>query len=92
MNQKEKIMILALIEKAKSEERIKLKGHSYLKEVRFIFEDVTIGDKTYFYSWVAHTTNNRIVFPMASVHNVKFFKTLKGAKRNFIKNYIPTVI
>lgn len=54
---------------------------SAFKTVRFTYDD-TLG-----YTWVAQTKHDyvRNVWPMRTVHDVKFFKTLSGAKRNFIK-------
>ncbi len=40
------------------------------------------------YSWSAHYDNWRNVFPMKDANYVKEFKTLNGAKRNFIKSYL----
>ena len=39
------------------------------------------------FSWTSYT-GWRTTFPMESSNYVKYFKTLKGAKRNFIKNYV----
>lgn len=83
------------INNAKLDERIDLGkyNHSYLSEVRF--EQTPMTSLYYetrgLYSWVAHTNSmysHRTVFPMKNTTYVKFFKTLKGAKRNFIKSYI----
>lgn len=40
------------------------------------------------YSWVAQKDGYWGIFPMKNGEYVKFFKTLAGAKRNFIKRYI----
>lgn len=43
-------------------------------------------DKELGYSWCAGSkTSSRSIRPMASQYNIKFFKTLAGAKKNFIK-------
>jgi len=43
-------------------------------------------DATLGYTWMASSKTRAMnVYPMASTNNVKFFKTLAGAKRNFIK-------
>jgi len=76
-------------------EQINLKelGHNYLEYVRFeSYENSTDREiRQSPYSWVAQTNSeysHRTVFPMRTSTYVKFFKTLKGAKRNFIKSYI----
>lgn len=97
MKQADYIQILAHIEIAKIGARIDLKkfGHSYLQYVKFeSWEHSTDRDrKEKPYSWVAQTNSmysHRTVFPTKSINYVKFFKTLKGAKRNFLKSYIHT--
>ena len=65
-------------------------NHSYLRQVRFTQEPIRANDFENIngkYSWVAYTTW-RPVRPMKNVNYVAFFKTLKGAKRNFIRNYL----
>lgn len=88
-------ILIERINNAKLEERLDLRkyNHSYLSEVRF--EQTSITSMDYetrgLYSWVAYTNSmysHRTVFPMRTSTYVKFFKTLKGAKRNFIKSYI----
>jgi hypothetical protein len=77
---------------AKIDEEIIL-NHDYIEKVRF--KDFTNSCDNYVrehpYSWVAYTTStysHRTIFPMRNSTYVSFFKTLIGAKRNFIKNYL----
>ena len=52
-----------------------------LKSVKFTYSN-ELG-----YSWVAYYKNNYLYkFPLLGSSTVKFFKTLVGAKRNFVKN------
>lgn len=89
--------MIEVINYAKLNERIDLGkyNHNYLSEVRFEKEPERSGfyysPEAGLYSWVAYTNSkcfHRTVFPMKNTNYVKFFKTLKGAKRNFIKGYI----
>lgn len=66
--------------------KIDLENHSYISNVKFFFTP-----SENWYSWSAETTsqyNRRIIYPSANNENIKIFKTLAGAKRNFIKNYL----
>lgn len=42
------------------------------------------------YTWVGYLVSNRweTIFPMRNTNYVAFFKTLAGAKRNFIRQYL----
>lgn len=73
-------MIIDRINEAQVNEQIDVSDSVYFKTVKFTY------DKELGYSWAGDSKiNPRAIFPMASIHNVKFFKTLAGAKRNFIK-------
>ena len=77
---------------AKINEEIFLE-HYYIKKIRFNFCPNSIDEyvREHPYSWVAYTTssyNNRVIFPMRNSNYVNFFKTLEGAKRNFIRTYL----
>ena len=87
--------MIETINYAKIGEQINLKklGHDYFQYVGFeSYENSTDREiRQSPYSWVAQTNSEysyRTVFPMKTSTYVKFFKTLKGAKRNFIKSYI----
>ncbi len=89
-------ILLKKIENIEIEEEIYLGDfkHYYLEDVKFTQEPIRANDCENLngkYSWVAHCNreySHRIVFPMRNTNYVAFFKTLKGAKRNFIKGYI----
>lgn len=88
-------IIIKKINNIKLNEKIPLEelGHTYLKYVYFDQTSLTSLDYETRgkYSWVAETNSmysHRTIFPMRNYNYVKFFKTLKGAKRNFIKSYI----
>ena len=77
---------------AKLDEKIILSKHEYINNVTFTREphtsmDITVRGK---YSWVAYGKSStwRSIFPMKNTTYVKFFKTLLGAKRNFIRIYL----
>lgn len=77
---------------AKIDEEIIL-DHDYIEKVRFDFRPNSMDEfvREHPYSWVAYTTSSyshRTIFPMRNSTYVSFFKTLAGAKRNFIKNYL----
>lgn len=69
-------------------------NHYYLTKVKFTQEPIRIGiDENISgkYGWIAECNSNysyRTVFPMKNNNYVAFFKTLKNAKRNFIKKYL----
>ena len=65
---------------AELEKEILLPENSYYFKVRFTHDSSG-------YSWVAYggTERWRAYYPMKDGNYVKFFKTLNGAKRNFIK-------
>lgn len=76
--------MIEAINNAKVNEDIDVSESESFKIVSFSYE------KELGYTWMALTkkgTNKRgyPIHPMASTRNVKFFKTLAGAKRNFIK-------
>lgn len=90
-----RIVIVTKINNAKTGEQINLEklGVNYIEYVRFeSYEHSTDREiRQRPYSWVAQTNSmysHITVFPMRTSNYVKFFKTLKGAKRNFIKGYI----
>ena len=62
--------------------KVELNNHRHIRKVEFFY---TISEK--WYSWRAYT-DNRSFYPSASSENIKTFKTLAGAKRNFIKGYL----
>lgn len=60
-------------------------NHYAFRSIEF---DITDGE----YCWCARTHYNYgggLTFPMKSTHLVRTFKTLNGAKRNFIKRLYP---
>jgi len=59
----------------------------HLKSIRFYTQLI---DSKQQYSWACDTAphHGMYVFPMRSRNYVKLFKTLKGAKRNFINRYL----
>ena len=74
---------------AELKERVELIHNSSCKEVRI---DITSSLKDTPYSWVAYRKREYAggsVFPMRNANEVAFFKTIKGAKRNFLKQYYP---
>ena len=78
---------------AKPNEKIELPGHLYYKEVMFDEEFEMRGfdnDKRVLvgYCWSAYDKNEISSFPMRTSEIVKIFKTLLGAKRNFIKKHL----
>jgi len=80
------------VSNAKINEEIIL-DHDYIEKVRFNYMPNSIDEyiREHPYSWVAYTTSaysHRTIFPMKSGQIVNFFKTLMGAKRNFIKGYL----
>ena len=86
-----RMMIIEKINNVKLGEKILLKQYGHILD--YVYFDQTPLSTLYFeerglYSWVAQTDGWRSVFPMKNTTYVKFFKTLKGAKRNFIKLYI----
>jgi len=84
MTNREKIL------KAKPEEEILIK-HDYIEKVRFFSNSSDEYVREHLYSWVAYTTSeyyHRTIFPMRNSTYVAFFKTLEGAKRNFIRVYL----
>lgn len=69
-----------IINNAKVGEIIDVYRISGFKTVKFT-HSASLG-----YTWCADSVHHHhTIFPMATHHNVKFFKTLAGAKRNFIK-------
>ena len=77
---------------SKLETKVFLLKHTYMNDVTFEQEppasmDLETRGK---YSWVAHakSTTWRSIYPMQTNTYVKYFKTLNGAKRNFIKTHI----
>lgn len=91
---KNKEVLLERINNIQIEEKIDLTefGHRYLKDVCFTQERLTSLDYETRgkYSWIAHerTQSWRNIYPMKNLTYVAFFKTLKGTKRNFIKNHL----
>lgn len=88
--------LLKEIDNAKINEEINLEkyNHTSLERMRFTQEsEISNGyncETRGKYSWVAYNNGNysyRTVFP-SSGNYVTFFKTLAGAKRNFINRYI----
>ena len=67
--------------------------NSFIYKVKFEIETLLTEPKykngTY-YSWTAYSQSQkwRCFFPMKDTNYVKFFKTLNGAKRNFIRTYL----
>ncbi|HEA66397.1 MAG TPA: hypothetical protein ENI07_06200 [Desulfobacterales bacterium] len=55
--------------------------HPEFTDVRF---EVAVTGNDVEYTWMAHTTE-KFVFPIQSSRRVKYWKTLNGAKRNFIR-------
>jgi len=77
---------------AKINEEIIL-DHNYLEKVKFEYMPNSSDEyvREHPYSWVAYTISSyshRTIFPMRNSTYVTFFKTLIGAKRNFIRNYL----
>ena len=71
------------------EQLIELIEHSYLKSVKFTQERQHGYETDNMYSWIAKSEQRvGCIFPMRNSEYVKFFKTLKGAKRNFIRRYL----
>ena len=71
-----------LIDNAKLEERVDL------SEVNDIIKSVKFEISSEGYIWSAkHWKLSSHIYPMRSQTYVKFFKTLSGAKRNFIRQY-----
>lgn len=89
--------IIKIIDNTKINKKINFKKleHNYLKQVYFdSWEHITNKNvKLITYYWIAQTHALRTVFPMKNTTSnyVKFFKTLKGAKTNFIKEYIKEI-
>jgi len=86
----ERYILIGLINEAKINQEINLSeyNHDYLSLVKFDFT------KELGYSWHGECNSPysyRPVFPLVNSNYVKFFKTLKGAKRNFIKQYLKEV-
>ena len=68
------------INSAEAGERVDVSGTKYYSVLDFWY------DKELGYSWCAESkANSRSIRPMASQYNIQFWKTLAGAKRNFIK-------
>jgi len=89
----DKIMILAKIEVCNIGEEINIGelGDTYYETVRFTQESINphYEETSGRYSWIAKCNSNyshRTAFPLRGSY-VIFFKTLKGAKRNFLKRY-----
>ena len=76
---------------AKLNEKILLKQYGHFFDYVY-FEQTSLNslylEERGLYTWVAQSDGWRTTFPMKNITYVKFFKTLKGAKRNFIKSYI----
>jgi len=86
--------LLKEIENVKIDKEINLEkyNHTSLVKVRFTQEGLISNDEDTKgkYSWVAYNNSYysySTVFPIRGQY-VIFFKTLIGAKRNFIKSYI----
>lgn len=57
-------------------------SHSFIKNVKFYYIE------NYGCTWKATRKDSPIdIYPMKSLNYVKYFATLKNAKRNFIKRY-----
>ena len=80
LNDKE-VMIKQIIE-APLDMNIFLVSHSYIKTVKFFYQ---IGEN--FFSWRAEAKYHTI-YPMKNTTDILTFKTLNGAKRNFIRGYL----
>lgn len=79
------------IENAKIEEEVILEVHPYYKKVRFT-KNVRMTDAgeeiIQSYCWTAYDEKGRCSFPIyGNVNKVTNFKTLVGAKRNFLRTY-----
>jgi hypothetical protein len=87
-----KIQILAQIEAVglNTEVDVGNLGDTYYQTVRFTQEGFTSDYETRGkYSWIAKCNSNyshRTIFPTRGNY-VLFFKTLKGAKKNFLRRY-----
>lgn len=86
MNNVEKILNTRINEKI-------ILDNFYIAEVRFDYMPNSSDEfvREHPYSWVAYTTSaysHRTIFPMKTGQYVNFFKTLIGAKRNFIRTYL----
>ena len=87
-----KIMLLTQIEAVGLDIEVDVGslGDTYYQTVRFTQEGFTADEETRGrYSWVAQTNGNyshRTEFPTRGNY-VLFFKTLKGAKSNFLRRY-----
>ncbi len=65
--------------------------HKYIASIKFTQEPIRDNDWENLngkYSWVAKSTYHRYIFPLRNSNYVSFFKTLQGAKRNFIRTHI----
>jgi hypothetical protein len=77
---------------AKINEEIIL-DYNYIEKIKFNYtpNSISVYIREHPYTWVAYTNTeyyHRTVFPMRNSVYVSFFKTLAGAKRNFIKTYL----
>ena len=60
--------------------------HPFLKNIKFFY------DEGHGYCWVAHSkTIYWSYYPMKNSQDVKHFKALKGAKRNFLRTYCKDI-
>jgi len=73
-----------MVMRAKVGEKIDLAElKTFYSKVRF---SENIENYTIMYCWMAESKNSIMnVYPMANSHDVKFFKTINGAKRNFLR-------
>jgi hypothetical protein len=87
---------IGLIQEAKIDEEIILEHH-YIYKVKFTLERLSQNEEKYsagdYYLWIAYSINQKwnSIYPMLTYGiggYVKLFKTLSGAKRNFIKRYL----
>ena len=85
MNMK-RLILIGIINEAEIDKVIEIKDHNYISNVKFFY---TPSEK--WYSWRAETLssyNKRIIYPMNNTSDILTFKTLNGARRNFIKRYL----
>ena len=55
--------------------------HPKFTDVKF---EVAVTGNDIEYTWMAHTSE-KVVFPVQGPSRIKYWKTLNGAKRNFIR-------
>lgn len=80
--------IKQLIDNAKVDETIVLPQNRYWQTVRFDYRDYRDGEGMK-YSWSASKKDFGYSYPFSSNPNlIGVFKTIMGAKRNFLKRYL----